>query len=239
MSMRISTSQIYSSAVRSMQRANSAVSKTQNQISADRRILTPSDDPVASAQVLNVSQSKSVNEQYQTNQKNADSQLRLVESHLTSAIDALQNVRTSIVQGGNVGAMTNSDREAIAKQIESNLGELLGIANTDNGLGEYLFSGYQGGTLPFAVDGTAAAVAPATTAPVKYYGDSGDRSLQVSASRQMAVTVSGASVFMDGLTGNGTFATKTGGNGAGNNLGSGLIDGGSEYQCLGLHGHRQ
>ena len=78
MSMRISTSQIYDSAVRSMQRANSAVNRSMNQIGADRRILTPSDDPVASAQVLNVSQSKSVNEQYQTNQKNADSQLRLV-----------------------------------------------------------------------------------------------------------------------------------------------------------------
>lgn len=52
--MRISTSQIYDSAVRSMQRANSAVKHSQNQIAADRRILTSSDDPVASAQVLNV-----------------------------------------------------------------------------------------------------------------------------------------------------------------------------------------
>jgi flagellar hook-associated protein 3 FlgL len=227
MSMRISTSQIYDSAVRSMQRANSAVKHSQNQIAADRRILTPSDDPVASAQVLNVSQSKSVNEQYQTNQKNADSQLRLVESQLTSAIGVLQSVRTSLVQGGSVASMTNSDREAIAKQIESNLSELLGIANTDNGLGEYLFSGYQGGTLPFAVDGSGTITPPSTLSPIKYYGDDGDRALQVSASRQMAVTVSGASVFMDGRTGNGTFTTTTGGNGAGNNQGSGIIDSGS------------
>lgn len=227
MSMRISTSQIYDSAVRSMQRANSAVSRTQNQISADRRILTPSDDPVASAQVLNVSLSKSVNEQYQTNQQNADAQLRLVESHLTSVVGVLQSVRASIVQGGNVASMSNSDRESIAKQIESNLSELLGIANTDNGLGEYLFSGYQGGTLPFAVDGSAVITPPSTLAPIKYFGDDGERSLQVSASRQMAITVSGAAVFMDGRTGNGTFTTKTAGNGAGNNQGSGLIDAGS------------
>lgn len=226
--MRLSTSQIYDSGIRSMQRAQSAVYKTQAQISADRRVLTPSDDPVASAQALVVSQSHSVNEQHQTNQSNADAQLRLVDSSLTSVVDTLQNIRASIVQGGNAASMTNADRESIATQLESDLAELLGLANTDNGVGEYLFSGYQGGTKPFAV-GSKAAIAPATTAPVEYFGDQGDRSLQVSASRQMAVTVSGSDVFMDGMTGNGTFATATGGNTVlgGINQGTGIIDSGS------------
>lgn len=225
--MRISTSQIYDSAIRSMQSANSAVLKSLDQISANRRILTPSDDPVASAQVLNVSQSMSVNEQYQTNQKNADSQLRLVDSNLTTVLDVLQNVRASIVQGGSTASLNNTNREALAKQLESDLSEVLGIANTDNGLGEFLFSGYQGGTRPFASDGSAA-IAPSTTPPIKYFGDDGDRALQVSASRQMAVTVSGSAVFMDGKNGNGTFATATGGNTSGGiNKGTGIVDGGT------------
>ena len=42
-------------------------------------------------------------------------------------------------------------------------GELLGIANAQNGSGDYLFSGYQGATKPFAIDASQSAVA--------YYGD--------------------------------------------------------------------
>ena len=225
--MRISSSQIYDSGIRGMQHAQNAVYKTQSQISADRRILTPSDDPVASAQALVVAQSKAVNEQYQTNQGSAQSLLRLVDSNLSSVTSVLQSIRDSIVQAGNTGTMTNSDRATIATQIESDLSELLGLANTDNGVGEYLYSGYQGATKPFAVDATQSAISPATTSPVKYYGDEGSRSLQVSASRQIAVTASGSDVFMAGKNGNGTFVTRTGGNGSGNNQGSALIDSGS------------
>ena len=47
--MRISTSQLYRSGVLGMERNQSQLVKLQNQISSGRRILTPADDPVASA----------------------------------------------------------------------------------------------------------------------------------------------------------------------------------------------
>jgi len=122
----------------------------------------------------------------------------------------LQNVRDNILKGGN-GSYTNTDRESVAKDLESNLAEILGIANIDNGTGDYLFSGYQGGTLPFAANGLAA-IPPATTSSIAYSGDAGERLVQVSSSRQMAVTVAGSDVFMNGKNGNGTFVTATGGN---------------------------
>lgn len=211
--MRISTNQIYDTGIQGMMRNQSRLDKLQNQISSDTKILTAADDPVGAAQVLAVSQSKAVEEQYQTNQSSAKSQLSLLDLQLTSLTTALQTVRDNIVKAGNA-TYTPADRESVAKDLESNLAEILGIANTDNGTGDYLFSGYQGGTLPFAADGLAAK-SPATESSIAYSGDGGNRALQVSASRQMAVSVAGSEVFMNGKSGNGTFVATTGGNDVG------------------------
>lgn len=211
--MRISTNQIYDTGIQGMMRNQSRLDKLQNQISSDSKILTAADDPVGAAQVLAVSQSKAVEEQYQTNQSSAKSQLSLLDLQLTSLTTALQNVRDNIVKAGN-STYTPADRESVAQDLESNLAEILGIANTDNGTGDYLFSGYQGGTRPFAADGLAAK-SPATESSIAYSGDGGNRALQVSASRQMAVSVAGSEVFMNGKNGNGTFVATTGGNDVG------------------------
>lgn len=200
--MRISTNQIYDSGIRGMQIAQSAVYKSQNQIAADRRVLRPSDDPIAAAQAVVVSQSQSVNEQYQVNQQSAKNQLALFDKQLSAVTDALQNVRGNLVKAGSTATLTSDDRESIADELESNLSELMGLANGTDAQGDYLFSGYQGDTQPFVLDADG---------KVQYVGDAGLRRLQVSAARQIGVSVSGYDVFMDGKNGNGTFSASTSG----------------------------
>ena len=226
--MRISTSQIYEAGTLNIQRNQSALYKLQNQLSTGRRVLTPEDDPVAAAQALIVGQSRAVNAQHVDNQKNASSQLGLVDSQLNALTDLLQNVRERVIQAGNSATQTNSDRQLIATELEARLGELLGIANSQNGTGDYLFSGYRGATLPFAINAALPAAAPATVSPFGYYGDDGERLLQVASSRQMAVNVSGSDLFMNVRRGNGVFVAETGGNTAGGiNQGSAAVDGGA------------
>ena len=226
--MRISTNQIFDTGTRNMQRNQIALNKLQDQLSAGLRVLTPEDDPVAAAQALVVTQSREVNAQHKDNQSKASNQLSLVNTQLTSLEGVIQNARVLVIQAGNTNTLSASDRASIASSLESSLSEMLGIANSKNGSGDYMFSGYQGATLPFAVNGLAAAVPPATTSPVNYYGDDGERLLQVSSSRQIAVNLSGNDVFMSARQGNGTFQTATGGNlGGGNNQGTGVIDSGS------------
>ncbi len=217
--MRISTSQIYDAGSLNIQRNQAALFKLQNQLSTGRRVLTPEDDPVAAAQALLVTQAKEMNTQQTTNQGTAESQLGLVDSQLSSLVDLIQNVRERVVQAGN-GSLSNSDRQSIATELEARLGELMGIANAQNGAGDYLFSGYQGATKPFAIDASQSAVA--------YYGDDGERLLQVSSSRIMPVNVAGSDVFMDVKQGNGTFIVQTSGSTAGGiNQGSATADSGS------------
>jgi flagellar hook-associated protein 3 FlgL len=82
--MRISTSMIYDLGVGSIQQQTAAVVKTQQQVATGRRILTPADDPVAAARVLEVSQSKSLNTQYDVNTDSVTSALGMEETALAS-----------------------------------------------------------------------------------------------------------------------------------------------------------
>jgi flagellin-like hook-associated protein FlgL len=88
------------------------------------------------------------------------------------------------VKAGN-GSYTPSDRESVAIELESRLADLLGIANTADGVGGYVFSGYKSTTLPFTKTATGA----------DYQGDQGQRSLQVGSTRTIPITDSGASVL--------------------------------------------
>ena len=226
--MRISTNQIFETGTRNMQRNQIALNKLQNQISTGLRVLSPEDDPVAAAQALVINQSIGVNAEHTGNQSKASNQLGLVNTQLTSLENVLQNARVLVLQAGNTSTLNTSDRASIASSLESSLSEIIGIANSKDGSGDYMFSGFQGATLPFAVDALAPALPPSTTSPVGYYGDDGERLLQVSSSRQIAVNLSGNDVFMSARQGNGTFQTATGGNlGGGVNQGTGIIDAGS------------
>jgi flagellar hook-associated protein 3 FlgL len=142
MVMRIATRTMYENGVSQLNNLQAQMQKTQNQLSTMRRVLTPSDDPVASARALEVSQSKELNTQYVANRTSARSSLSLVDSTLTSTDDLLQEVKSKIVAAGNPG-LTLADREAIAKELEGRLEDLLGQANATDGTGAYLFSGYK------------------------------------------------------------------------------------------------
>lgn len=195
--MRVSTLNLYNTSSNQLNNLQSALARTQMQLSTNRRVLTPADDPVASARALEVSQSQGMNEQYATNRNSANSSLSAVEGALQNAGDLLQDIQTLVVNAGN-GTMLPSDREALAVELEGRLQDLFGVANTSDGNGGYLFSGYKTTTLPF------------TSAPggATYQGDQGVRQLQVSDSRKMPLSASGSAVFEAIPTGNGVFQTK-------------------------------
>lgn len=225
--MRVSTAQIYETGTFSIQRNQYGLYKLQNQLSTGRRVLTPEDDPVAAAQALVTTQSQEITGQYLENQGAAKSQLGVLEGNLSALTDLIQSVRERALQGSST-TIGDNERRYIASELQERLGELMGIANADDGTGQFLFSGYQGGTRPFAVDAATAPVAPALVPPMAFYGDHGERKLQVSGSRQMPVNVSGEELFMSVRSGNGTFSTSVRGNsGGGINQGTGRIDVGS------------
>lgn len=208
--MRISTNTIYDMGVAGMQQLTSDVIKTQLQITSGRRILTPSDDPIASARALEVSQSQTLNLQYDSNIDSAISSLTPVDSILDSIGNLIIDVRTTALSAENP-LLTNQARAGIASGLRGRYQELLGLANSTDGNGQYMFSGYNGATRPFS---------DSSLGNVTYSGDQGQRLVQISPSRQMAVSDSGEDVFLSSKNGNGTIVSAAGAT----NGGSGVID---------------
>ena len=190
--MRISTSMIYDLGVAGIQKRTSDLIKTNQQVASGRRILTPQDDPVGASRVLEVSQAKALNQQYDVNTDSASSALGLEDAVLDSVTELILDVRTTALSAGGP-LINNSSLAGMAAALRGRYQELLGLANSKDGEGQYMFSGYKGSILPF---NGAAPITPITPGNVTYNGDQGQRLIQVSPSRQIAVSDAGSDVFM-------------------------------------------
>jgi flagellar hook-associated protein 3 FlgL len=222
MTIRLATSAIFNSATTQISNLTTQLATTQNQLSTGQRVLTAADDPIASARALEVTQAQSMNTQFATNRTNAKSSLNLVDQTMQDVTTQIQNIQSLIVTAGN-GSYTQSDRQALATQLQGQLTDLIGMANTADGSGGYLFSGYASTTQPFTQTPTGAT----------YQGDQGVRTLQVGSSRKMSVTTNGSAIFDAVTTGNGTFQTQA----ATSNTGSGIVSPGSVTDRTQLTNH--
>lgn len=220
--MRISTNMMFETGTNQLGTLQSNIARTQMQLSTNRRMLTAADDPIASARALEVTQSQSVNNQYAINRQNARSSLSQVELALAGTGSLIQDVQTIAVNAGNA-ALSDTDRAAFATELQGRLDDLLGLANSADGAGGYLFSGFKSNTLPFTKTATGA----------QYNGDQGERKLQVGSSRQVAISDSGSSIFENNVTGNGTFVTAA----TAGNTGAGIVSSGSVTNQAALTGH--
>jgi len=222
--MRVSTGMIFDANVATINRQTATLLHLQQQVSTGRRILTPADDPVGAARALEVSQSRSVLAQFAVNHDNAQSALGLAEAQLAGVNEIFARIKELTVQAGNA-TLSSGDRRSLAFELRARYDELLGIANSADGQGLYLFSGYMGTTKPFG--GTVDFLNAGNE--IIYDGDDGQRRLQVSATRFLEVSDSGNDVFRRIRNGNGHFVTHYGNNilTLSPNLGTGVIDAGS------------
>ncbi len=185
--MRVSTSMMQQVAVNGMLKRQAELSNTQQQLASGKRILTPSQDPSGTTQALRFEQELSITKQHQRNADRALSRLEMEESVIAGVGNALQRVRELAVQGLN-DSNSPDDRIAIAAEVRQRLDEIMALANTKDGTGEYLFSGFKGDTQPFVDSGTGT---------FSYQGDQGQREIQISPTRRVASSDSGQDVFMN------------------------------------------
>ncbi len=212
--MRIATSQIYDAGLRGIQDLQSSVARTQAEITAGRRQLTPADDPAAATLIDRIQQEAARSDQYLRNIDVAQRDLQQQESQLSAVEDSMFRLRELFVAAGNA-AYGASERANIAAELESKALELQGLFNGQGANGEYVFGGYQGSAPPFVTRPGGA---------VEYAGDTGQRYLQVSTGVDIAVRDNGKDLFEGMPSANNTFITRVGGNNTGTgNISTGRI----------------
>jgi flagellar hook-associated protein 3 FlgL len=194
---RVSTSELFRQGVGSILEGQAAVGKTSLQIASGKRILSPADDPSGSVQSLELSTALAVNTQFQRNIDVATQRIQYEEISLNSVVNNLQRVRELVVQANN-DSQNQDTRSYIASEIRQRLDEMVGLANSRDANGEYIFAGYRSNTEPFSIDALG---------NVSYIGDDNQRFIQISPVRQVAIGNSGNDTFNQILDGNGSFTT--------------------------------
>ncbi|UTF60808.1 flagellar hook-associated protein FlgL [Gilvimarinus sp. DA14] len=197
--MRVATSQIYNIANIGMNNAQTALTKTQEQMASGKRILSPADDPVAATQILQLNEEVSRIDQYIKNIDVAENSLNLEETALNSVLTLVQRMQELAVSAGNTAVLTPNDYKALVAETNSRIDELLNLQNTRNAAGQYIFAGYQGSTQPFTRNAEG---------QFSYHGDEGQRQINASGSVAVDVSDSGKRVFMDIPSENTTFFTE-------------------------------
>lgn len=192
--MRISSIEQFQQGIDSILDQQARLNRTQQQLATGKNVLSPSDDPAAASQLLNLSSLKAKNIQYDRNVTIAQNELELQESVLASGGNVLQRVRELVVQANNA-TQGDSSRAALGDEINNLADELLQLANTKNASGEYIFSGYNSKTPAYIRSGTG----------FEFQGDQGQRLLQVSEDSQIAVRDNGSDVFKGMQQGDGRF----------------------------------
>lgn len=207
--MRVSNDTLRAAFLSALDAAQRRMLDTQEQVSTGRRVNSPADDPVAAARIAHLDASLARLDQYQSNAVFARNQLGIEEESLGEVIGNLQRVRELTLQGNNSSA-SDGDRRIIAAEIRQYRDALFGLANTTDVDGRHLFGGYVEATVPFTIGAGGNVV---------YNGDQGQRTLQISDTRFVAINDSGADVFQRIPSGNGTFVLDT----AATNTGNGIL----------------
>lgn len=196
MTTRLATANTYDNALSQLDARQMQLARLQEQLSATKKILTPSDDPTGAAQA---ERARTREARVSTDQRALEIQRNAVttaESTLGDAVTALQSFRTLVVQAGNT-TLTADDRASVAQQLTSLRNQILGYANTKDSNGQPLFGGLGSTAAPFVDNGSG----------VSFNGLAGQPGASDVAVPQV---LDGYSTFMNVPTGNGSFTIAQG-----------------------------
>nr|WP_067287961.1 flagellar hook-associated protein FlgL [Marinobacterium profundum] len=184
--MRISTQQVFLNNVDNLSRANSELVKTQEQIATGKRVLQPSDDPLAASQIIKLEQEVARTEQFQTNIDVSNRRLSHEELTLDELFNNAVRLREITIQAGSA-ALGSQDRAALATEVDGIIDQMQGLMNTRDVQGEYLFSGFQGDQQAYSFNDV--------TERYEFQGDAEQRFIQIGPDNRIASTDSGAQLF--------------------------------------------
>lgn len=121
--------------------------RIQTQLSTGRRILTPSDDPVAAMRALSLQRLLERKDQVKTNLTTNQSFLSATDTALSSVSSMMADVRAAAL--GVIGTVASDEQcKAAAQQVQQAIQQLMDTGN-QNFRGRYLFAGSLTGVRPF------------------------------------------------------------------------------------------
>jgi flagellar hook-associated protein 3 FlgL len=158
------------------------LAQLQNQAATQKRVVKPSDDPLAATRILTNRTEVLGNEQFIKNINSAKSYLEYADQSLGDLSDALVRVKELALGQANDASANSNSRRVVAAEINQIYQQTVQIGNRKLA-DRFLFGGYKTTAAPFDFNG-------------QYKGDSGDIMIQVNKDSFIAMNVPGNEVFL-------------------------------------------
>ena len=138
--LRISSQQYYDIVTTALNGDQSDISNILTQLSTGQEYTLPSQNPVATVQLLSLTSEQDSITQYQSNIQTVTNQLSSSESYLTGMVNDIESARDLLVEAAN-GSNSQVDENSIAGSLAPIISSILASANIQNSEGTYIFSG--------------------------------------------------------------------------------------------------
>ncbi len=155
----------------------------QSRIGTGKKILKPSDDPIGSVKVVQLTSNMSELETYKSNMTYGKSLVQTTLTTLDQLLNVLSRVQEIAVQQRGSNASTQT-RLSAAVEVQNTFEEIVQIANSKLG-DKYIYGGHDSLNSPYQSDGS-------------YVGDSGEFRINIGANADMKINFSGDEVFSTG-----------------------------------------
>ncbi len=140
--MRVTNSMISRNSMKNMNNNKVNVDTLNTQMTTQKKIIRPSDDPIIAVRALRFRSNLSeLNQYYERNIPDAQSWLEVTEGALNNMEKLLENIYTKCVDG-STDVKTQEDRAAILKDLQSLRNQIYAEGNTDYA-GRTVFTGFK------------------------------------------------------------------------------------------------
>ena len=206
--MRISSNGMYMQSLQAMLQRQTELARTSEQMSSGVKFSRAGQDPAGATAAQRLDHALASLTQHESNAGHAQRRLELQEHALTAAGDQLGRARDLVIRA-NTPTLSDQDRKLIAVEIRQIRGEMIDIANRQDGAGRALFAGTRDGVVPFTDN----------AGNVAYAGNDGRNEIEVAPGLLVADSDPGSALFMRMPTGDGIVRASAGAA----NTGSGVL----------------
>ena len=182
--MRVADQQMYGILLGNLQRSRLQMLTSQEQISSQKRVTNPADDPSAFGQIVLDKSALSQTTQWVRNINFGTSRVNAADQALGQVQNLITRVRELTIQASS-DTTSAEGRQSIAKEVRQLQRQLVQLSNTEVA-GQAIFGGTKTDVQPFTIT---------SGDTVAYQGNSETQSIAVGENQTVQILVPGSSIF--------------------------------------------
>ncbi|MBU2898509.1 flagellar hook-associated protein FlgL [Vibrio hepatarius] len=187
MMTRISSFHNYEAVQNDIRRQESKIHHNQAQLASGKKLLTASDDPLATHYIQNIGQQNEQLRQFTDAIVLSRNRLEHHEVIIANAEQYADEAKRTVMEMIN-GSLSPEDRIAKRRELQEIANNFLNLSNVQDEIGNYIFAGTKPKNQPFFRD---------KNGDISYAGDDYQRKMKVSNSLEIPINDPGSKLFME------------------------------------------